>query len=525
MYRLRLLIVIVGATYANFFCTASIADDKAAEMQFSRQAFGQSTLPLWTPLTEFELATLRDVSLAQAGDADALLAVYILAAGNHRDQDYYDTIKQQLDYWLNTQHKPLKRRRDIAVKARLLHDAMHRDFFLNDKQGDTLIGYNADQSQLPAVFTSKTFNCISSSLLYLVLARKLELPVAGVLLPSHAFVQLQTDDPNQPIEIETTSIYGFDTEHDEEFYQHADLTWFEERDLEPTTYDDYLQREIISAYELGLHNMWSQHTRPELMAYQDRMRLAEIRGYLQPNDPDAQKNRINFYLQELSYLNKQQDPASAARLANLIENYVNDLTQIVNQDEVLRSLQVSVATEIALAKISSGDVERGFQLAKNLLSSLDAQPMGAVDDTHFVDNLFVVISHYIVRAIEHLEFADVRLSMMGLENDCVASQACSQSLTQLYASWAQQFWDKKDWRNVSRILTDYAQLGINNQNSEVMRKNAESAYVNQAKELVWDGDWKTALNQLETCVDKLQGERKCSEQIRYINEQRHLGNL
>jgi len=268
--------------------------------------------------------------------------------------------------------------------------------------------------------------------------------------------------------------------------------------------------------------MWSQHTSTDRMAYVDRMRMAEIRGFLQSDDIDAQKNRLNFYLQELSYLNREQQTGDAIRLSELIANYVDGLNYLTRHDPMLQSLWLGVQTEIALAQIRAGELSRGFTLTKRLLDDLAANPSS---EQHFAANLMVVLSHYIAQSLRVDNYAQLRLSLIGLEADCVASEACGESLTQLYANWAQQFWNQKDWTSASRILTEYTQLGINSQNSTILKTNAETAYVNQAKELLWDEDWETALSQLQICVDSLPGEQRCTQQIRHIKEQRHMGNL
>lgn len=518
-YRVISYIKHIAICAFTLTCCTVAADD--AEFVFNREKFGGATLPLWSQLSSFEENTLAQISKAKLGDPDALLSLYILAGGSIRDEDTYQRINQQIDQWLSGLESKLKRQRKDIDRASLLHETMHRDFFLTDEDGGSLVGYDADQSQLPEIFVSQRFNCISSSMLYLVLARKVGLNVDAVLLPSHTFVQLNTQS-GALVEIETTSVHGFNIEHDSDFYQHDDISWFEARNLEPTTYADYLQRDILTAYELGLQNMWSQHTSAERMAYPDRFRLAEIRGYLQPDDMDAQKNRLNFYLQELGYLNRSQDTANALRLSELIDDYLADVAPMTATDDLLKSLWFGVQTEVALANIQGKSVEKGFALVKHLIEQLE--PNSDVSE-QLLYNLYVVVSHYVIQELKSPDFAQLRLSLLGMEQACIANRACSQSFGQLYASWAQVFWQQQDWSNASRILTEYLQFDIDNQNSQIFLSNAETAFVNQAKQVLWDGDWKQALNLLQNCVDQLPGQNRCSEQIRYINEQRHMGNL
>lgn len=499
-------------------------------LEFDRSHHGRSVFPLWSPLSKLEEFALSSQEQASQGEANALLAFYIVASGNQRDINFFHQTNKRIDEVLERAAKQLNRKKHPSQKAEIIYQAMHEQFFANDNSGNTLAAYDADQSQLTQVFSTQSFNCISSSLLYLVLARKLNLPVEGVLLPSHSYVQLQ--EKNKNIEIETTSIYGFDVEHDQEYYDNTDQQWFAERNLEPTTYQDYLNREVVSAYELGLHNMWSQHTSPDRMSYQDRFRLAEIRAYLQHDDIVAQKNRLNFYLQELAHLNRELNLADTPRLVDIIDNYLAHQNDEQWHDPDYLSLKIGVQTEIALAKITGGNLEQGFRLAKQLIQQLDK------DDSkqeRLQNNLYVVLSHFIQKSLQANNqeqrrayddtYSSLRLSLIDVENGCVQNPACSHSFGQLYAQWAQLFWNQKDWRNAGRILTEYLQFNIDNENTPIFKQNAELAYVNDAKQILWDGEWEEALGRLESCVELLPFQTSCSKEIKHIKEQRHLGNI
>src|SRR5262249_39241424 len=59
--------------------------------------------------------------------------------------------------------------------------------FLHADGGPFAKGYVSKQTDLPAVLDDKTFNCVSSALLYHELARRLKLDVRAVEVPDHAF--------------------------------------------------------------------------------------------------------------------------------------------------------------------------------------------------------------------------------------------------------------------------------------------------------------------------------------------------
>ncbi|MCW8998218.1 MAG: transglutaminase-like domain-containing protein, partial [Kangiellaceae bacterium] len=179
------------------------------------------SLPFANELTPFEKETLLNVGVLQEDEADSLLALYLIASGDVRFRWQYQSIKKDINRFLK-QYADSLNQTDEQKRAQKLHDAMHEYFFLGGSSGkNTDEGYDFDQSKLSAVFDTEKFNCVSSSLLYIVLARNLDLDVKGVVLPSHIFVQLNIKN-GKSINIETTSTNGFDVEHDEEFYQRED---------------------------------------------------------------------------------------------------------------------------------------------------------------------------------------------------------------------------------------------------------------------------------------------------------------
>ena len=196
--------------------------------------------------------------------------------------------------------------------------------------------YRIEQSQLTKIFQTKYFNCISSSMLYILLAKKAGMHTQGVVLPSHAFVQLEFPD-GQVVEVETTSLQGYDLIHDSEFYISSARSWYSDRVLEDPTYADYLARQIVSPYQLGLQNMSHQHTNEDRMPYADRMRLAELRAIQLPQDVKAQKHRLYYYQREFEYLNNQQNYATAARINGKIELYISHMVEQAAQtsDEIV----------------------------------------------------------------------------------------------------------------------------------------------------------------------------------------------
>ena len=289
----------------------------------------------WSPLTEFELSTLSKVHLAQSADPDALLALAIMASGNIRTTREFNQIKSRI-YQVIDRVKPLiSQQKNTWRKAFELHNAMHDEFFLANAPHTELQGYKSDQSQLSRVFSDKTYNCTSSALLYLILARYFGLAVEAVILPSHVFVQL-TLPTGQKLDIETTSKTGFGLRHDKAYYENNNNLlensehWFRVRNLIPATYHDYVNRQVDSVYRLIADNMNHQHLAAERMAKVDRYRLQEVRSWLLPDDPQALLYRFyvfnNGLINLLQQKNNQQAIQLIAKAEILIQQYSKQMT-------------------------------------------------------------------------------------------------------------------------------------------------------------------------------------------------------
>ena len=69
--------------------------------------------------------------------------------------------------------------------------------------------YVEDQTRLDILMDSGTYNCVSSAVFYLILARGRGVPVHGVLTTDHAFCRIPTGGEGG-VDVETTTPYGFD---------------------------------------------------------------------------------------------------------------------------------------------------------------------------------------------------------------------------------------------------------------------------------------------------------------------------
>jgi hypothetical protein len=108
--------------------------------------------------------------------------------------------------------------RGITAKARgdYILAYMHRKF---------LRSYSAAQTRLDTLLSGGRYNCVSSAVLYLILARSQGLEVRGVAARDHAFASFHWG--NESWDVETTNPYGFDPGSRREFHdQFGKLTGF-----------------------------------------------------------------------------------------------------------------------------------------------------------------------------------------------------------------------------------------------------------------------------------------------------------
>ncbi len=497
----------------------SLAAAAEESLDFDRSGFGKHPLPIWSELGEFESYAVRRVPAARAGDADALLALYLLASGEPVDMEDYDRARLHIDAWVGAlplSGDPGQARRD----ARRLFIGMHTEYLGTELSSTAMpTQYREEQSQLSKIFTNGEFNCISSSLLYVVAARKLELDAEGVILPSHAFVQVNF--PNQVVEVETTSFNGFDIPHDEAYYAAESNVWFDERSLEPPTWEDYQNREILSPFDLGVFNMTNQHTAKERMPYRDRMRLAELRAHYAPWDESSHKSRLAYYYQEFVHLRETDDYATARRMYDSLGGYLAGLAERRFDDDEIPILLTAVQAQQADTLVRSGSQEEGLKLARELLQSRSFPREAQVVESH----LFSVVSGYAVARAEGADYPGARVAFDALEVQCLQNKVCNSGLAQVYSAWAMHYVEDQNWERSADIYREYLLLDSSSKLSEYFTDNLERVYLNWASSEEWNGEWETALAVLNQCTQLLDKASECEAMLTELDAKRDSGLL
>jgi len=170
----RILIIIFSFVFFLSSCVTgrdvSVKPGGKTDNKIKYIVSGKSGLPFWSELTDFEIQTTQNLDKARKGDPDTLLALAVTASGNKRDFKSFKRIKKRIRGVVEKLRPEIAKTKTFREKGNLLHQAMHKNFFLQSK-GPNPAGYSLNQSRLTDIFTTQKYNCISSAMLYMILAR------------------------------------------------------------------------------------------------------------------------------------------------------------------------------------------------------------------------------------------------------------------------------------------------------------------------------------------------------------------
>jgi len=90
------------------------------------------------------------------------------------------------------------------------------EYILNYMHRNILRTYSIYQTRIDTIFTSGSFNCVSSAVLYMILCESAGINTSGVITREHAFVTVHIE--GEYFDVETTNRYGFDPGNRREFH-------------------------------------------------------------------------------------------------------------------------------------------------------------------------------------------------------------------------------------------------------------------------------------------------------------------
>lgn len=407
-----------------------------------RPGFGDAALRTWWPLTPPERAALAGLERARQGELRALLALAILAGGDARDAGSYAQFQQRVDRFLVDVKPVIDAATDDWHRGYELHRAMHRVFFNGERT--ELGSYDFNQSRVAGIFKTGKYNCLSSAMLYVVLARGFGLPVRAALVPTHVFVQM-----GQPggklIEIETTSDTGFDWVHDARFYRENGAIWAGRRGLRPVTLDEYQRRRILEPHQLMAIGMRNAHVG---QSEADSHRLYEVAALVSPEDVELQRVRMQVYHNEANALFNKGAWRTLAKLFDTVGPAINEIGS-GSQDVETLQLTSWARWFHAHALLIVGRTDQAMALTAEGLSRLDAS---WPDAGKLQNNYANIVNDRLGDLISKNDFPEAVKVFADHRAGCAGNKICVGNAGVAYLNWSISQENAGDWFAARRVL-------------------------------------------------------------------------
>lgn len=480
-------------------------------------ALAISDLPIWSEVTPFESRTLHQIRSARRGSPDALLKIYLMASGDVRTESQYRTIKSKIQRFFDSLHPDTFSGKSEWDQGYLLNRLMHQQFFrenlaLNESR------YEADQSQLSKIFQSGRYNCISSSLLYIYLARKLDLDVDAVLLPTHSFVQLNLRN-GKKIEIETTSAEGFDWNHDRKFYKKTAHNWFSKRGLRPSTYEDYLNRSIIKPARLAAVNMITQHTFPERMAFKDRLRLMEFSLLIAPEEQDNLLSLLYAYNNLYIELHQKEDIYALKHLYDKTYDHVSQLIKKYPSHQKISQAAQWYITQAAFSYLKVNEADK----AKNIfLQGLRTARYQIQKDPNLNQNYLAIFNGLLKSLLKNSQTSIGNKLIRTVNQNINLGPRWKKIVAWYYSKRMQLYWQQQKWQQITVMYDSIKSLGLGGEELKTLESNVQSAFLNYSLVYEKQGNWRKAFKILLTCQHQLEKAQRCQSRLNTL-KQAHQG--
>jgi hypothetical protein len=321
---------------------------------------------------------------------------------------------------------------------------MHRVFF-GPARGE-LGSYSFDQARITGIFTGGRYNCLSSALLYTVLARAFDLPVRAAVVPTHVFVEMGPPD-GKIIEIETTSATGFDWVHDDRFYKESAAQWSSSRGLRPVTLDDYSQRKIVAPHVLIATAMQDSRVSANDA---DRWRLHEVAAELDPDDVELQRIRMQLYTNEAFQLFDKHAWRTIVKMFDTVRPAVAAIAAKTKDAKTLEL--VSWANwDYAEALMVVGRADEATQVMSEALDRLDAN---WPDFPKLRGNYLAVLNNRIGDLVSKKDYPAAVKIYARHRDVCRSNEVCAGNVGIVYGNWSIDHSNAGDWQAARQVLRD-----------------------------------------------------------------------
>jgi hypothetical protein len=423
---------------------APTARDTKDEPATLRPGHGDAGLQTWWPHTPPEAAALRGVAAARAGDAHALLALGLMASGDARDEATYAEARRRVDKFIADVRPSIQGAADDWHRGWELNRAMHRVFFGGERS--ELGSYVFEQAHLTKIFATGKYNCLSSAVLYVVLARAFGLPVRAVSVPTHVFVELGTPG-GKIIEIETTSDKGFDWVHDARFYREDAATWSGNRGLRPVTFEEYQARRIIEPYQLMAMAMRDGRAGN---GEADRQRLIEAAALVDAGDVELVRDRVQVYGNEAVALYEANAWRTMLAMFSSVGPALKQIGATTHDAKTLERLSwANWSHAYALSVV--GRTDEALALGAEGWARLDpAWP----DAAKLRNNYMSLVNDRMIVLIDKKDYAGATKVYADHRDACASGATCAGNASVAYRNWSIEHESAGDWPSARKVLQD-----------------------------------------------------------------------
>lgn len=472
-----------------------------------RDAFGKAPLPIWSPLTPPETRALQGRDRAAAGDNRALLQLAIFASGDRRSDSEYASINARFEAFVAHERPLLDKYPDLDRKAeRLLRD-MHSAFF---KRGVAASGrqpgYDYDQSAFTGIFADGRFNCVSSAVLYILLAREFGYAAQGAVLPHHAYAHLIFPD-GRSAEVETTMPDGYEKAHAGAEAPNRPSSWYAERGLDPKLALDYARRRLVDPIELLGFNMRNQHL--FALAARDRSRVLECGAWVVPADRGALVDRIAVWEAEFQYLSGRGQWGQAHRMFGIIAPLLPEthLRLAAVYDSARNDHPAWLAYSRARSALETGNTDEAIAHCDTALAWI---PTGGDAAGAIRGNAMGLLMRVSQKHVEAGRFPEAERLLLKYPAFAKDSSEYRGNLAWFYANWSQAAWKKSDWiAAIDRIEKGLAYARPSEAAS--LEQDLGGAYFNRALAYRNRGDSHAAAETLKHCRDRVPRAKACRQ--------------
>ena len=466
-----------------------------------RADYGHGGWALWSPLSDFERAALKRRGAAATGDYDALLTLALVGSGEPRDEDTLQALRERAWAFVRRHRAGLLGLADHAARGKRLLKLMHTELLGTDG-GRQLAKYRPGQSTLAGALDDGRYNCVSSALLYIVLARAVGLVVHGVHMPHHAFVELVLPDGRR-VDVETTASSGFAVRRDRAWFAGKGGTWARDRGLAMSSWAHYQRRRIVSPLQLVADNMINQHSSADRIGRPASERLREVRGVLLPRDARAQLGRLNVYGREHNALHAAGEYATIVRMFTAVEPALADIQ--ARFSGAIRNTVAWHRGHFAGALLRGGD----YKLAVGWMKVALQLASGTPDRGKVEHNVIGAVWRQAEALAKGGDFPAGQATLRPWHALCARYRFCLVNRYWLYAEWASEAFGRKDWRAAiqrSGVALPYAPDAGRRANA---RSNLEAAWLNLIVQVANRGDRAGARNLATQCANRHPWAARC----------------